>query len=76
MCLDRSPFFQIDEIMKDFRLTDATYSDIMELLEKEMVKGLSKNTHASSTVRMYPTYVRNIPDGSGEAVLHYREVLL
>ena len=58
--------FQIDELMKDFRLTDETYMDIMKLLNEEMNKGLSKNTHHMASVKMFPTYVRSLPNGAGE----------
>ena len=56
---------QIDELMKDFRLTDETYEKIMKLLNEEMDRGLGKVTHDSATVKMFPTYVRNITDGTG-----------
>ncbi|CAF4655505.1 unnamed protein product, partial [Rotaria magnacalcarata] len=36
----------------------------MQLLEQEMDAGLSPATHKSADVKMFPTYVRNIADGS------------
>ncbi len=57
---------QIDDFMRDFRLTDETYERIMDLLDAEMRRGLGASTHRASTVRMFPTYVRSIPDGSGK----------
>ena len=65
-----SCILQIDEIMKDFRLTDETYTSIMYLLNEEMRKGLTKDAHHLSTVRMFPTYVRSTPDGSGKRSWH------
>ena len=62
---------QIDELMKDFRLTDETYEKIMKLLNEEMDRGLGKVTHDSATVKMFPTYVRNITDGTGICHLHH-----
>ena len=59
--------------MKDFNLEDDTYSDISKLLSTEMERGLGKETHHASTVRMYPTYLRTIPDGSGTE-LNYHKV--
>ena len=55
--------------MKDFKLSDDTYIRLTKLLDDEMEKGLRKQTHYSSTVRMYPTYVRSIPDGSGSFLI-------
>ena len=57
---------QIDEVMKDFRLQDETYVEIMKLLDAEMGRGLGKQTHNDSTVRMFPTYVRRVPNGQGQ----------
>ncbi len=67
--------------MRDFRLTDETYETVMNLLDEEMKKGLGAQTHDMSTVRMFPTYVRALPDGSGTVSFlqthteYYREPL-
>ena len=36
----------------------------MHLLEEEMNAGLSPATHKQADVKMFPTYVRNIPNGT------------
>ena len=36
----------------------------MHILEEEMKIGLSSATHDQATVKMFPTYVRNIPTGA------------
>ena len=36
----------------------------MHILEEEMSAGLSPATHKQSTVKMFPTYVRNTPNGT------------
>jgi hexokinase len=36
----------------------------MQLLEQEMDAGLSPATHKNADVKMFPTYVRSIADGS------------
>lgn len=36
----------------------------MHLLEEEMNTGLSPLTHDQAVVKMFPTYVRNIPTGT------------
>ena len=46
------------------RLDDEKLRQIMQLLEQEMESGLSPATHKNADVKMFPTYVRNIADGS------------
>jgi hexokinase len=36
----------------------------MHILEEEMNVGLSPTTHKQANVKMFPTYVRNIPNGT------------
>lgn len=36
----------------------------MHILEEEMCAGLSPVTHPKAPVKMFPTYVRNIPNGT------------
>lgn len=36
----------------------------MQLLEQEMEAGLSPATHKTADVKMFPTYVRNIANGT------------
>ena len=36
----------------------------MHILEEEMSAGLSPLTHPQAAVKMFPTYVRNIPNGT------------
>ena len=37
---------------------------MMHILEEEMSAGLSPSTHKQATVKMFPTYVRNLPNGT------------
>lgn len=48
------------------RLSDETLLDIMTRFQAEMQKGLGKDTNPTASVKMLPTFVRAIPDGSGE----------
>ena len=57
--------FKIEEFMKPYDLDDATYKKISDILLVEMEKGLSKTTNAEAVIKMLPTYVRALPDGSG-----------
>ncbi|KAK3096061.1 hypothetical protein FSP39_022644 [Pinctada imbricata] len=38
----------------------------MHLLNEEMNLGLSRNSHYSADIKMFPTFVRALPDGSGK----------
>lgn len=55
----------VDSILKDYEHDLATYTKVGDLLNAEMVKGLSKNDNKDSTVKMLVTYVRNLPTGRG-----------
>ena len=56
--------FQIEQIMKDYEPDEATYRKVSAILLDEMRKGLGKDTNATATIKMFPTYVRALPDGS------------
>ena len=47
------------------RFSDETVRDIMTRFRREMQNGLGRDTNATATVKMLPTFVRSIPDGSG-----------
>ncbi|CAF5175275.1 unnamed protein product, partial [Rotaria magnacalcarata] len=54
----------IETVLESLRLGDDSLRQIMQLLEQEMDTGLSPATHAKADVKMFPTYVRNIANGS------------
>ena len=58
--------FQVENILRPFNLTDDDYEKIMGLMLESLNKGLGKETNPTAKVKMYPTYVRTVPDGSGE----------
>lgn len=49
------------------RLSDEILIDILTRFKKEMKNGLSRDYNPTATVKMLPTFVRSIPDGSGES---------
>lgn len=51
------------------RFSDETLKDIMNRFRREMENGLSRDTNPTATVKMLPTFVRSIPDGSGKVDL-------
>ena len=64
--MSRCFFLKIEEFMKPYDLDDATYKKICDVLLAEMEKGLNKTTNSEAVVKMLPTYVRALPDGSGK----------
>lgn len=57
--------FQIDKYLYSMRFSDETLLDIMHQFRREMVKGLGRDTNPTAALKMLPTFVRSIPDGSG-----------
>jgi hexokinase len=50
------------------RLSDEILIDILTRFKKEMKNGLSRDYNPTASVKMLPTFVRSIPDGSGESL--------
>ncbi|XP_004583497.2 hexokinase HKDC1 isoform X1 [Ochotona princeps] len=55
---------KVDRFLYHMRLSDETLLDIMARFRVEMEKGLAKDTNPTASVKMLPTFVRAIPDGS------------
>nr|XP_021528498.1 LOW QUALITY PROTEIN: putative hexokinase HKDC1 [Aotus nancymaae] len=55
---------KVDRFLYHMRLSDDTLLDIMRRFQAEMEKGLAKDTNPTAAVKMLPTFVRAIPDGS------------
>ncbi|XP_062957835.1 hexokinase-1 [Cynocephalus volans] len=55
---------KIDKYLYAMRLSDETLMDIMTRFKKEMKNGLSRDFNPTATIKMLPTFVRSIPDGS------------
>ncbi|CAG7819509.1 unnamed protein product [Allacma fusca] len=51
------------EVCSELILSEKHLNEVMERLRKEIVKGLSKETNETATVKCFPTYVRNLPNG-------------
>ncbi|NXO15919.1 HXK2 protein, partial [Oriolus oriolus] len=54
----------VDEVLGPLRLTHADLQKVQALMRQEMERGLGKNTNATASVRMLPTYVSHTPDGT------------
>ncbi|KAK1154424.1 hexokinase-2 isoform X1 [Acipenser oxyrinchus oxyrinchus] len=59
---------KVDKYLYHLRLSEETLLDISKRFLKEMEKGLGRDTNATATIKMLPTFVRSTPDGteSGE----------
>uniref|UniRef100_A0A8C4HZX9 Hexokinase-2 n=1 Tax=Dicentrarchus labrax TaxID=13489 RepID=A0A8C4HZX9_DICLA len=55
---------KIDKYLYSMRFSDDTLKDIMNRFRREMENGLGRDTNPTATVKMLPTFVRSIPDGS------------
>ena len=52
-----------------FRVNDDMYRQLMLVLNAEMDRGLQRASHHEATVKMFHTYVRALPTGSGGSVI-------
>ncbi|XP_013372394.1 PREDICTED: putative hexokinase HKDC1 isoform X2 [Chinchilla lanigera] len=55
---------QIDEVLAFFRLTQEQLVDVQGKMSAELEYGLKRKTHALATVKMLPSYVCGMPDGT------------
>lgn len=61
------PEQEIEEIERrliEFKLSDETLFQIMEILDMEFDRGLRKLTNAEADIKMLPTYVTKLPTGN------------
>ncbi len=56
---------RVDEILQAFGLGNAVYHDIMLRMKHAMEKGLSIADRSVSSVKMYPSFVTDVPTGNG-----------
>ncbi|XP_026571063.1 hexokinase-2-like [Pseudonaja textilis] len=57
---------RVDKYLYHLRLSDDALRDISKRFRKEMEKGLRADTNPTASVKMLPTFVRSIPDGTEE----------
>uniref|UniRef100_A0A452RL23 Phosphotransferase n=1 Tax=Ursus americanus TaxID=9643 RepID=A0A452RL23_URSAM len=55
---------QIDKVLALFQLTREQLEDVRGKMRAEFEYGLKKDTHLTATVKMLPTYVCGMPDGT------------
>lgn len=57
---------QIREHCRELQLSDAQISEMMNRLLEDIQLGLRKDTHATSIVKCFVTYVQDLPNGTGK----------
>ncbi|PRD29664.1 UNVERIFIED_CONTAM: Hexokinase-2 [Trichonephila clavipes] len=55
---------KVEAVLKDFILSNDVLLKVSALLLQEFNNGLGANTHETATVKMFPTFVRDVPNGS------------
>ena len=55
---------KVDLATRSLVLTNDQLEKVSALLLKELNEGLRKETNMIASIKMYPTYVRDVPDGS------------
>jgi len=55
---------KVDDIVDKLSLSNDQLNDVMRHLLQEMENGLGKDTNPKATVKMFPTYVRELPNGN------------
>ncbi|XP_063963306.1 hexokinase-4-like [Lytechinus pictus] len=62
-------------VLKPFDISLELMKDIGVRLTKEMTKGLDKATHDEAKVKMFPTYVQSLPDGTAlvRSLIHHKK---
>lgn len=57
---------RLDATLAPFLLPLGTLGEVRDKMRAELEYGLKRETQASATVKMLPTYVCGTPDGTGE----------
>lgn len=55
----------IDQVLALFRLAPEQLVGVRDKMRAELEYGLKRDTHLLATVKMLPTYVYGMPDGTG-----------
>ena len=57
--------FKVKDICEELILSQETLQEVCNVLEEELNKGLGKDTNPEATIKCFPTYVRELPNGKG-----------
>lgn len=54
----------VEQITRELLLSNEQMKHVQKLLEAELELGLNKETNAEANIKMFPTYVRDVPNGT------------
>lgn len=57
---------QYEEIIRPLELTDEDYRNVMKVMNHHMKLGLGVDTNDQADIKMFVTYVRDVPTGKGK----------
>ena len=57
---------KVDKIVQSFAISDDDLNRLIAAMDRELGRGLSKETNTQAEIKMLPTYVTSTPDGSGD----------
>lgn len=57
---------QIEALTRDLVLTNDQLEKVASILLNEFNEGLGRQTHPDASVKMFPTFVRDVPNGKGK----------
>ncbi|XP_076460267.1 hexokinase-like isoform X2 [Babylonia areolata] len=61
---DKAAAKRAKNILKPLDLSDDDYHKVMQLMRQKMDEGLARSTNEKAVIKMFPTYVRAVPDGT------------
>lgn len=56
----------VEALTRSLVLNDEHLEEVAALLMIEFHQGLTRKTHHRAPIKMFPTYVRDVPNGRGE----------
>lgn len=60
---DNTQNYQIEQILSKLKMSKVQLQKVMSLMMNEMKLGLDSNTHSQADIKMFPTYVKKLPNG-------------
>merc|ERR1719290_105555 len=54
---------KVQEILKELVLSQEDLKEVCDRLQEEINRGLAKDSNPEATIKCFPTYVRELPDG-------------
>lgn len=62
---------QVEKLTRELNLDNDALNKVSSLLLHEFNQGLGTETNADAKVKMFPTFVRDVPNGKGKQTLFF-----